>query len=370
MEPEVINIQGRKTQDGRTHTSHVQTETRPRGGKVKRHRKGRGTAIVLMVTMFFVGLIAGALIIHYFDQKHEAEAIENLTPKVIDESIHVYFPKRNITYGQIPRNSYNPENFTIEDGFRAYYDENGEKISHVGVDLSYHNQSVKWDELAASPVEFVMLRCGYRGYTEGGLVEDEKFRDYAQNAMDHGLKVGVYFFTQAISVEEAVSEADFVIKMIEDYDISYPVAFDTEYVDGDENRFNQANLSKEELTDICIAFCERIKEAGYYPMVYASENWFRRKLNVEKLTSYDFWAPQYLEENDFLYDFTMWQYTESGSAPGIDGPVDINISMVDYSQFVPALKEAVDTGGEVSEYDAGVPSIQIAPVTDDDGNEE
>ena len=94
-------------------------------------------------------------------------------------------------------------------------------------------------------------------------------------------------------------------------------------------------------------------------MIYASENWFRRKLDVEMLTDYDFWAPQYLEENDFLYDFTIWQYTESGAAPGVDGVCDLNISMVDYASFVPKLRESLESGGEIGEYIDATPSIMI-----------
>ena len=337
------------------------------GKQVKRIRRRTWPFVLALLIMFFMGLVLGMIIIHIIDKKHEEEAIKNLQPieNIIDESVHVYFPKRDIQYGSIPRNSYDPDRFGEEDGYAVYYDENGEKISHLGVDLSYHNKSVDWDQLAASPVEFVMLRCGYRGYTEGGLIEDEKFREYAQAANEHGLKLGIYFFTQAINVEEAKAEAEFVLKLIEDYDISYPVAFDTEFVDGKENRFNQADLSKEELSDITIAFCEKIKENGYYPMVYASENWFRRKLDVAKLAEYDFWAPQYLEENDFLYDFTIWQYTESGEVPGVSGPVDLNISMIDYSQFVPALRDAFRNDGEITEYDADAPSVSITAVPEE-----
>lgn len=241
----------------------------------------------------------------------------------------------------------------------AYYNENGEKISHVGVDLSYHNNKVDFKKLADSPVEFVMLRCGYRGYTEGGLIEDERFKEYAKAANENNLKLGVYFFTQAITEQEAIAEADYVIKLIENYDISYPVAFDIEYVEDEEARTNTAELSREDLSKICIAFCERIKEAGYYPMIYASENWIRRKLDVSMLKEYDFWAPQYLDENDFLYDFTIWQYTDSGNAPGVEGSCDLNVSMVDYAKFVPSLREAIKTNGEIGEYSDNTPNITI-----------
>lgn len=327
--------------------------------------------ILVMMFALLSGFVLGMIVVHILDERNmkanpvieetkEEEHIEDTSEK--ENVVNFYFPKRNIKTGDIPRNSYIPENFTIEDGFVAYYDENGNKISHVGVDLSYYNLSVDWDKLAASPVEFVMLRCGYRGYTEGGLVEDEKFREFATAANEHGIAMGVYFFTQAINEQEAISEAEYVIKLIENYDISYPVAIDTEYVSNEDARTNTAELTKEELSNICIAFCERIKEEGYYPMIYASENWFRRKLDVGMLNEYDFWAPQYLDENDFLFDHTIWQYTESGSAPGVEGECDLNVSMVDYEKFVPGLRQAVLTNGEVSEYSHESPQITVTPI--------
>ena len=338
---------------------------------MKKH-SNNGMIFLGMFFMLFTGFILGMIVIHLSDQKREQEKITALKQEMdkqieeAKESVSVYIPARNIKPGEMLRNSYNPDNFVIEDGFMAYYNDEGEKISHVGVDLSYHNDKVNWDELANSPVEFVMLRCGYRGYTEGGIVNDEKFEQYAKAANEHGLKLGVYFFTQAITEEEAIVEAEHVIKLIEDYDISYPVAFDTELIDDEEARTNQADLSKEDLSKICIAFCERIKEAGYYPMIYASENWCRRRLDMTMLTDYDFWAPQYLEENDFIYDFTIWQYTESGAAPGIEGPCDLNVSMVDYASFVPALLEAKKNDGVINEYNPDAvsqnPSITVTPI--------
>ena len=165
-----------------------------------------------------------------------------------------------------------------------------------------------------------------------------------------GIKVGVYFFTQALTPEEARDEADFTLSIIKDHNISYPVAFDTEYIDDEEARTNTTEISDELRSEICTAFCERIKEEGYYPMIYASENWFRRSLEVESLKQYDFWAPQYLEENDFLYDFTIWQYTDEGSIPGVSGPVDLDISMVDYASFVPHMRDAVVNDGSIETY--------------------
>ena len=317
----------------------------------KRKRRSLGPTLLVILTSFILGLVVGMVIIHNKSSK-EIAAVKDELATVIEEQSHinvtnVYVPKRKITEGLLSLSSYNPDNFRIDDGFMAYFDDDGNKISHLGCDLSYHNKYVNWDELAASGCEFVMLRCGYRGYSEGGLAKDEKFDLYASEAQRVGLKLGVYFFTQAVTVEEAEEEAKYVLDLIENYNISYPVAFDTEYIDDDSARTNTVEISDELRSDICRAFCEKIREKGYYPMIYASENWMRRYLELESLREYDFWAPQYLEENDFLFDFTMWQYTDCGSIQGVKGDVDLDISMVDYASFVPQMREAYLTGGKI-----------------------
>lgn len=315
-------------------------------------KNSKGLIVVIAASIFLMGFVVGMFVMH-FSNKKSSERTLNESPPTInieDKDITVYVPKREVRYGEIPINSYDPDRFMIgDDGYMAYFDENGNKISHLGVDISYHQESVNWDELKNSPCEFVMLRCGYRGYTEGGLLEDSKFREYADAAVSAGIPLGVYFFTQALTEEEAIEEADFAMSLIKDYPLSYPLAIDTEYVADEEARTNKTELSKEERTKCVIAFCERVKEFGYYPIVYASENWLRRSLDATMLQEYEIWAPQYLDQNDFMYDFTMWQYTDSGTIPGINEKVDINVSLVDYASFVPDLRKAYSTGGEIIE---------------------
>ncbi len=337
----------------------------------KSRQRANALFMALFITLFLMGLVSGMLIIHITNSKKRdalvaeyEEKIRRLEEekKIIDETTRVYVPERKRIFGKIPKNSYNINNFVIEDGFMAYYDDEGKKISHLGVDISYHQPNVDWDALKASQVEFVMLRCGYRGYSEGGLVADEKFREYALKCNEYDIPMGVYFFTQAISVEEAEKEAEFVLDLIKDYKISYPVAFDTEYINDESARTNTNEISDELRTDMIVAFCEKVREAGYYPMYYASENWVRRNMNFEKLSDYDLWAAMYLDENDFLYDHTIWQYTSTGNIPGIDTMVDLDISMVDYAQFVPALREAVTENGVIE----SVPASEDAYVIEEE----
>jgi len=326
-----------------------------------------------MLVVFMLGIMIGMIILHMTSRNTESSAAGEKQPKI--ETVHntevtnVYFPIRKVKSGEIIKNSYNPEGFQIDDGYMAYFDEDGVKCSHLGIDVSYHQNEINWEELMTSPVEFIMVRCGYRGFTEGGLIQDEKFEEYAKGANENGLALGVYFFSQAITEDEAIEEADFVINLINDYQISYPVAFDTENVNDPEARTNKAELTQEELSKIADAFCKRIREAGYYPVIYASENWLRRSLDITMLSDYDIWAPQYLDKNDFLYDFTMWQYTDKGSIPGIEEEVDLNISMVDYAQFVPALKEAMATGGEIGNYGENTVISESLPSVSDEMDE-
>lgn len=320
--------------------------------KKKSKSSGRGAIVALAIFVgFFTGFVIGMLLIHY-KSRLEIEIVQNELDRVIEEQsainvTNVYVPERKIADGKIAMNSYNVSNFSIDNGFMAYFDEDGNKISHLGVDLSYHNENINWSTLKESGCEFVMLRCGYRGYTEGGLVEDEKFEDYFNAAKAAGLNVGVYFFTQSTTVEEAIEEADFVLELLDGRQLEYPIALDTEYVNDSKARTNVAEISDELRSEMCIAFCERIREFGYYPIIYASENWMRRDMNLKMLKDYEFWAAQYRDENDFLYDFTMWQYTEEGEIPGIKGHVDLDISMVDYASFIPSMREAYLSGGKI-----------------------
>ncbi|MCR5356642.1 MAG: glycoside hydrolase family 25 protein [Lachnospiraceae bacterium] len=328
----------------------------------------------LGAVIFLIGVVLGYMFGSLSHKKEKTETVAETAveapsaatvnkPSVVvsgdvdNKVVNVFFPERKRILGQIPVNSYNTANFYYDDdGFMAYHDDEGNTISHLGVDLSYHQENVNWDEVKDSGIEFVMLRCGYRGYSEGALIEDEKFREYAKACNDRDIPLGVYFFTQAVSVEEAISEAEFTLDLIKDYKISYPVAIDTEYIPDKTARTNTTEIEDELRSSMCSAFCERISREGYYPMIYASENWIRRDLEYESLQAYDFWAAQYLEENDFLYDFTIWQYTPDGYIKGVDEKVDLDISMVDYASFVPALREAFLTGGTISGGDRGTVS--------------
>lgn len=224
----------------------------------------------------------------------------------------------------LAKNTYNPESFMADgDGVVHYYEE-GERISRKGIDVSRYQDKIDWEKVADDEVDYAFVRLGIRGYTEGEILEDETFQTNIEGALKNDIDVGVYFFTQAMSEEEAEEEAEFVIESIASYKVTYPVVIDVEAVTSANARSN--DLSKEDRTKYCIAFCEKVKEAGYTPMIYGNLKTFMLLLDIEQLEEYDKWFAYYDEAYYFPYDFKIWQYTNKGKVSGIKGDVDLNVS--------------------------------------------
>ncbi len=217
-----------------------------------------------------------------------------------------------------------------EDNIGRYeYIQDGEVVSICGIDVSKYQGDIDWEKVKASGVEYAILRLGYRGMNEGTLELDPYYKENIKNATAAGVKVGIYFFSQAKNTEEAVEEAEFVLENIKDYEIAYPVVFDTEEVTTYDARAN--GLTRAERTDCCIAFCEKIKEAGYTPMIYANTRYMVMGLELERLNAYDKWFAYYGSSHIFPYAFTMLQYSDTGRVPGIEGAVDLDVSFVNYA---------------------------------------
>ena len=196
-----------------------------------------------------------------------------------------------------------------------------------GIDVSYYQGEIDWEQVKESGIEFAMIRLGYRGYgQEGKLVEDKMAFKNLEGALDAGLQVGVYFFSQAITVEEAIEEAEFVLQRIKIYDITMPVVYDWEYI-SEEAR--TAKMDRRTLTDCYKAFCDKIAEAGYTPMAYFNTYQSRQLMYLTELEEYPFWLALYSDRMTYPYRIEMWQYTDSGRVPGIEGKVDINLYFVD-----------------------------------------
>lgn len=211
-----------------------------------------------------------------------------------------------------------------------YYDADGNKASWRGIDVSKYQGNIDWEKVAAEGIEFAIIRLGFRGMNEGTLELDNYFLKNIKGALENNIKVGIYFFSQAVDEEEALEEADFVLDAIRDYDITYPVVFDTERVSTFNARAN--GLSVAERTSIARTFCDTIAKAGYKPMIYANTKYFIMGLDLAQLEDYDKWYALYSSDVTYPYDFQIFQYSETGSVSGIDTDVDLNISFVDYSE--------------------------------------
>lgn len=215
------------------------------------------------------------------------------------------------------------DDFTLrEDGIVEY--KGDEYDTRLGIDVSFYQGEIDWQAVADAGVEFAMIRCGYRGYGGGNITDDTSFDTYARDALTNDIKIGAYFFSQAITTEEAVEEANYVIEKLKPYNVEYPVVIDIEEVTAGTSR--QESLTNTELTDVVVAFCEQIKNAGYTPMIYSNSRYFAGKLEMERLEDYEKWYAFYADVPYMPYEFSMWQYTNQGTIDGISGDVDLNIS--------------------------------------------
>ena len=226
------------------------------------------------------------------------------------------------------KNVYDYTNLVSNDGKLKYYSD-GKKISFLGVDVSRYQKDIDFSTLKNNGIEFVMIRLGARGYKTGALQLDEYFVQNVEGASNAGLDIGIYFYSQAMSQAEAVEEANLVIDNIKDKKITYPIAFDMEFVENDKARVE--TLTSDERTTISQAFLNRIKESGHIPMVYGNKEWLIKRVDLSKLSDYSIWLSDESDIPDYPYRYEMWQYTKQGDIDGIEGFADLNICFVDYS---------------------------------------
>ena len=235
------------------------------------------------------------------------------------------------------------------DGYTYFFDKNGNKVTGeqviqgakysfgsdgrlsagsgtLGIDVSKWNGSIDWNAVKNSGVSYVIIRCGYRGSSTGALIEDPKFKSNIQGAKAAGLKVGVYFFSQAVNEVEAVEEASMTLNLIKGYGLDYPVFLDVEASGG---RGDAVDVSTR--TAVCKAFCATIQNSGYSAGIYANKTWFTSYMNTSSLTGYKLWLAQYASAPTYTATrYDMWQYSSKGSVSGISGNVDMNISYMSY----------------------------------------
>lgn len=209
------------------------------------------------------------------------------------------------------------------------YLKDGKKASFLGVDISKNQKDVNFEMLKNNGVDFVMIRVGGRGYQSGELAMDDHFETYIDSAIAANLDVGLYWTSYAVTSQEALEEANLLLAAIGERKITYPIAFDMEYVNNDDSRID--TLTKDEKTTIAASFVNRIYEAGYKPMIYGNKEWLLKRINLGVFDNTRIWLSDDSDIPDYPYKFDMWQYTTNGTIPGIDGAADLNICFVDYS---------------------------------------
>ncbi len=298
-------------------TRQRQPERQQGGDRLSRLTLGISVlALILAVAALFFAL----------RPKSETEPEEPPAPPAVDEPVTFQFGDRVLTPLEgMPLNPYDRDGFSLDEKGRVTYEKDG-KRARTGVDVSTYQKEINWQAVAGDGIDFAILRLGYRGYTEGGLFLDQTFENNLRGALDAGLEVGVYFFSQAVTPEEAEAEAAYILNAIEGCEITGPIAFDWEPI-APGNNARTDGLDNDVLTRCANAFCAKIEGAGYTPAVYFNQSLGYLRYDLRELTGYELWLAEYDTKPDFYYHFDLWQYTHTGRVAGIEGDVDLNLDL-------------------------------------------
>ena len=238
------------------------------------------------------------------------------TQQAPDETESNQEPSTSLAWGNLSWN-----------GERCSYIVDGKVKSKTGIDVSENQHEIDWESVAADGIDFVMIRLGYRGATEGDLYLDEYYTSYLEGAKAAGLDCGIYFFSQAKTVEEAQEEADFVLENLGHAPLEYPIAFDSEEAVLGLDNPRTSDLDIETMTAIADAFCDRVEAAGYRSLIYGNYHDLSR-FDFEKLEGRNLWWAEYDTPTPNVgVDIAMWQYSHAGQVAGIDTPTDMNIDL-------------------------------------------
>ena len=246
-----------------------------------------------------------------YEGYHFVDVFQNEYEAVIDENF--------------PRNIYFQDSFVWEED-RMTYAGDDRYTWRTGIDVSEHDEDIDWQQVRDAGIDFVFIRAGYRGYSEGSLRQDAYFEKNLREAREAGLDVGVYFFSQAVNEAEALEEADLVLRMLDGQALQMPVVYDPESILNDAARTD--DISGDQFTRNALAFCGRIRERGYSPMIYANLVWEAFEFDLSRIRDIPIWYADYEPVPQTPYFFTVWQYTDSGTVPGIVGPVDLNLQLI------------------------------------------
>lgn len=220
-------------------------------------------------------------------------------------------------------NRLDEECFSTLPSGRVTYEQEGRRAK-AGIDVSFYQGDIDWQAVSEDGIDFAILRLGYRGYTQGALNLDPCFLKNLSGAQKAGLELGIYFFSQAMTPDEAREEARFVLDALDGCPLDYPIFFDWEFITHDEEARTHG-MNGELLTQCAVAFCEEISAAGYVPATYFNRDMGYLYFDLSQLDQYPFWLADYDLLPDFYYRFHLWQYSHTGSVAGIEGNVDLNL---------------------------------------------
>ncbi len=232
----------------------------------------------------------------------------------VDVSAHQTIPPQRNLYD---RNDfqYNRQNYLVLQNLESY----------PGVDVSAHQGAIDWRRVRASGIEFALIRLGYRGYGSGKLVKDDYAEKNLEGAKAAGLKVGAYFFSQALNIREVDEEIDFMLEILGEHTLDMPIILDWE-IPAEDAR-TAGKMDARTLTDLQLHFCKEMVRRGYKPMIYFNWHQSENLYNLSELEDYPFWLALYQDKMTYPWQVDMWQYSDKGRVPGISGNVDLNVYM-------------------------------------------
>lgn len=292
--------------------------------KTKTKKKSKQTLALLIV-------IAAAVALAFIISEIRSASVPEETADPHEGQVEVFNGSENtwiFPAEGMPVNTLTKEDFSLdENGVPSY---NGSDYAVFrGIDVSQHQGDIDWEAVKNSGIDFAILRVGGRGYGRTGkLVTDEKFADNLEGAKAAGIKVGVYFFSQARSDSEAVTEARLALKLLNGASLDLPVYYDWEYVSEDSARTDDMNGAA--ITECALAFCETIERAGYEAGIYMNVTMSYYSLDLSQLAEYDFWCAAPGDYPYYYYDAGIWQYSFKGAVPGIDAACDMDYMFVKY----------------------------------------
>lgn len=285
--------------------------------------------IIIIIVVIVAKAIGGGNDTNRNTQQEESDAL--YLPSNMMYIDDMYNGKMAIPKYDVPVSTVNTDQFVkSSDGLITY------NKASLGVDVSEFQHEIDWHKVKESGINYAIIRLGYRGYTEGGLVMDAYFLQNLTGAIENGIDIGIYFFSQAINNKEAEEEAKYVIGQLSEYadQINYPIFFDWEPIqtDPDKPAARTANMTGEEISSCALAFCKTIEAAGqgFTAGVYFNKNMGYDTFDLELLKDYDFWYAEYQEKPSFYYNYHIWQYSESAQIPGVETNVDVNLSIKEY----------------------------------------